>query len=83
MEVYSYTAGADRDLWSNSRMESQRAQRRAVEDGGSGPLSRWTGNTRPEEGGESGTKSVAAQSQGDGWGGSQDTGGDGEDPENS
>ena len=75
------TAGSDRDLGSRSKAESQQAQRRAVEDGGSGPLSRWTFGPITEEGGESGAKSGSDQSQGDGWGGIQDTGGDGEDPE--
>ena len=64
-------------------MTRQRAQRRAVEASRIGPLSRWTGGPRPEEGGESGAKSGAAQLKGSGWGESRDTEGDGEDPENS
>ena len=55
-------AVTDRDLGSRSRSARQRSQRRAVEAGGSGPLSRWTGGPRPEEGGESGAISGAAQS---------------------
>ena len=49
-----------------------------VEAGRSGRLSRWTGVTRPEEGGESGENIGAAQSNGGGWEGSRDTEGDGD-----
>ena len=74
----SGAAGANRDLGIRWREASQISHRRAVEDCGSGTLSKWTGGPRPKEGGESGAKSGVAQSQGDEWGGIQDTGGDGE-----
>ena len=54
-----------------------------METGGSGRLYRWTCGPIPEEGGESGEKSGAAQSKGGGWEGSRDTEGDVNDPENS
>ena len=44
--------GSEIDLGIRSRVEIQHAQGRAVEAGGSGRLSRWTGATRLEEKGE-------------------------------
>ena len=42
------TAGYDRDLGSRLRAAREQAQGRAVEAGGSGPLSRWTRGPRKE-----------------------------------
>ena len=47
----------------------QRDKRRTVEAGGSGCLSMWTGDARPEEKGENMfKKSGVSQSKGGGWG---------------
>ena len=54
-----------------------------MEADGRGRLSRLIGVPRPEEGVELVENSGAAQSKGGGWGGSRDTEGDGDDPENS
>ena len=73
----------DRALERRSRAARQQYQVREVEASESGRLSRWTGGPIPEEGGELGTKSGAAQSKGGGWGGSRNKEGGRDDPEKS
>ena len=55
------TTRSNRDLESSLRAAKQRAQGRAVEAGRNGCVFRWTGRPRPKEGGDSGSKSGAAQ----------------------
>ena len=70
-------SGAYRDLGRRLRVARHRAKGRAVEAGGSGRLSRWTGGPIPEEGLTLGEHIGAEQSKGGGWESSQDTEGDG------
>ena len=51
-----------------------------MEAGGSVQFSRWIGGPRLEKGVELSANSGADKSKNGGWGGSQDTEGDGDDP---
>ena len=62
-------AGANKDLERRSRETRQQEEGQEVGARGIGPLYRWTGGPGPKVGGESGAKSIAAQSKGGGWGG--------------